>query len=325
LVRRALPVLVLLLVLLTAARPAQSEGFQGPLNIRNSHPLILAVGSPSMESARGGDSVSLLFTYSSTHLVDESPDWKFGIDLETSVLEVKLRKLLGKTLEASLDIPLISHTDGFLDGFLDAYHGAFGFRDYGRSERPMNEFLFEVFREGKEVMRGESGRIGFGDLRVGLKKVVYSQDPYVSVYGFLSLPTGNPDRGFGSGSFSGGGAVLVNKALSGRLTGYLNAGYVLQGDLEAEEDVPLRDYPYGGAALEWMYSERLLFNVQFFIQGSPFERTGIDAVDGVPAILSFGGRYVFRGGSALEFSLSEDPSTSGAPDFMLTVGYAYGF
>lgn len=319
--RKVLPALILLL-LFTAAG---AEGFEGPLNIRNSHPLMLALGSPSMESPRCEDSIGLLFTYSSTYLVDVSPEWAFGIDVETSVLELKARKLIGKSLEASLSVPLISHTDGFMDGFLEAYHGAFGFRDYGRSERPQNEFLFAVLRDGDGVIRGRAGEIALGDLRLGLKQALYAHDPYVSVYGFLSVPTGDPDRGFGSGSFSGGGAVLLEKSLSGRLMGYLNAGYVLAGKLDAGEEVPLRDYPYGGAGLEWMYSEKLLLNTQFFIQGSPLEETGAEGVDKVPAILSFGGRYVFKKGSALEFSLSEDPTTAMAPDFMLTVGYTRKF
>jgi hypothetical protein len=312
-------------MLLLASATPQAEGFRGPLNIRNSHPLMLAVGSPSMESPRCGDSVGALFTYSSTYLVDASPEWAFGIDTETLLTELSARKLLGRSMEVGLSVPLISHTDGFLDGFLEAYHGAFGFRDYGRSERPTNEFLFSVLRGGDEVMRGRAGGVALGDLRVGLKKALYARDPYVSLYGFLSIPTGEPERGFGSGAFSGGGAVLLEKAISGRLTGYLNAGYVLAGDLEAEEEVPLRDYPYGGVGLEWMYSEGLLLNAQFFIQGSPLEKTGAVGVDRVPAILSFGGRYVFGGGSEIEFSLSEDPTTSLAPDFMLTVGYTRRF
>jgi hypothetical protein len=319
--RRAIPVL-LLLFLLTAAR---AEGFEGPLNIINSHPLMLALGSPSLESPRCEDSIGLYFTYSSTYLVDASPGWAFGIDVETSVLELKAKKRFGKSLEAGLSVPLISHTDGFMDGFLEAYHGAFGFRDYGRSERPQNEFLFSVLRGGDGVIMGRGGEIALGDLRASLKGALYAHDPYMSVYGFLSIPTGDPDRGFGSGSFSGGGAVLIEKSLSSRLMGYLNAGYVLAGELKAEEKVPLRDYPYGGAGLEWMYSERLLLNMQFFLQGSPLEETGVEGVDKVPSILSFGGRYVFKEGSAFEFSLSEDPTTSMAPDFMLTVGYTRRF
>ncbi len=305
------------------AVPGPAAGFEGPLDVRNSLPVFLTLGSPVMLSAEGEDSIGLDFTYSSTYIVAASAEWSFGLDLEAAVADIRLRRLVwGDSLELGIDIPVLSFNSGFLDGFLESYHDAFGFPDYGRSRRPRNDFLFEVSRSGDTVVAGDSGGIALGDVRVGLKKTIYGRDPLVSIYGSVELPTGDPHGGYGSGALDAGAALLVNKRIGDRVMTYFNAGAVFTGGLKAEENLDLNDYLYGGAAIEWLCSERLSLNAQLFAQGSPFGDTGIRAVDEVSTILSLGGRYR-TGRGALEFSFSEDTNTAGAPDFMLGFGYSY--
>jgi hypothetical protein len=66
---------------------------------------------------------------------------------------------------------------GFMDGFLEEYHDTFGFSDYGRSERPKNEFLYEVKRDGALIIQGKSG-VRLGDIRLALKKSLISSDDF---------------------------------------------------------------------------------------------------------------------------------------------------
>lgn len=304
---------------------AGALAFEGPLHVTDSHPLFFAIGTPQLSSARPDNAVELDFTYSSTYVVRQSAQWDFGIDLEAALMEVTVKKLMTATTEASLNVPVISYNSGFLDGFLESYHNAFGFPDYGRSQRPHNEFLFEVRRNGQTVMQGKAGEIALGDIRLGLKQVLISGDPLVSLYGFLSLPTGDAEKGYGSGRLKGGAAVLLDKALSPTVMAYLNLGGVLTGDLKAIEKVPLRNFLFGGAALEWDATERLSLNGQLYIESSPIEKTGVGVIDDAPSLLSFGGRYRTARGQALEFSFSEDPTTAGAPDFMVGLGYILRF
>jgi hypothetical protein len=60
------------------------------------------------------------------------------------------------------------------------------------------------------------------------------------------------------------------------------------------------------------------------VQSSPYPETGIRQVDSLSILLILGGRYYFDR-SALEFSLTEDPNTAGAPDFTLNVAYAWKY
>jgi hypothetical protein len=310
-----------ILILLTDV----SEGFQGPLRIKNSFPLVMSIGSPSLVSAECENSVNLNLTYSSTYLVDVSNDWTVGIDLEAVLLDVQVKRLLARSTEISLELPLISFNSGFMDGFLDEFHSTFGFADYGRNERPHNDFLFEVVRNGKTVVQGESGEIAPGDLRLGIKQALYPKDPYVSVSAFLELPTGNPDRGYGNGAVDGGVALLINKSLGRKFMAYLNAGVIFAEELRAEQDIELNNYLHGGVELEWLYSQTVSLNAQFLIQDTPFGDTGIDSLDSISTILSIGGKFKFNPKSTLQVFFSEDTSTAGAPDFMVGVGYGYRF
>lgn len=303
----------------------QAADFEGPLHIRNSHPMFLATGSPSLISAEPENALQLDFTYSSTYMLDRSQNWFFGIDLEAAVLEIGLKKKIGDSTELSLDVPVISYNSGFLDSPLASYHKAFGFADYGRSERPLNDFLFNVTRDGREVFQGKSGEIALGDIRIGVKRALTLKDPLISIQAFANLPSGDPDRGYGSGRINGGAALLLNKRLGSKVMAYLNAGYGLIDRIEAKESVSLRNYLYGGAGVEWACSKKVLLNGQVFFQQSPFRDTGVRDIDTVSSVLSFGGRYRLGGKSTLGFSFSEDPTTAGAPDFMVGFDYKYRF
>lgn len=313
--------LVFLILIFSGSTSVQ--GFEGPLEIENSFPLILSIGRPSLESAHCKDLIDVSLTYSSTYLVQSSDRWSSNLDLEAMLLDFNLRKKVNETTELDLEIPLLSFNGGFLDGFLDRYHTAFGFPDYGRSSRPKNDFMFEIRRNGATVVHGESGSIRQGDLKFGIKKALYLADPFVSISGFIELPTGDSDQGYGSGSIDGGGAILMNKRIGKSLMAYLNAGLIIPGDLKAKEDIELGDYFYGGLDIEWLYSERVSFNVQLFGQESPFGSTGIRALDKAASIFTLGGKYKLDSGSVVEIYFSEDPGTAGAPDFMLGVGYRW--
>ncbi len=324
--KRSLVLFLFVLPVLLAGPQGRASAFGGPLEVRNSLPLFLSAGSPLLLSAECGDSLSFDLAYSSTYVVGSSPHWSFNIDLEASVLHIAVRKLLGPSTELSLDVPVISYNSGVLDGFLDAYHSAFGFPDYGRSERPRNDFLLKVYRDGAAVVLGRPGEAALGDVRVGIKKALSAGDPYMSFYGFVEFPSGDPERGYGNGTLDGSVALLVDKALSDDVMSYLNAGAVFTGDYRGKDvTVSLRDYLYGAVGVEKLLPGAFSFNVQLFVQGSPFGETGVRAMDEVAAVLSLGGRYRMDGKSDLDFSFSEDLSTAGAPDFMVALSWRRAF
>lgn len=244
-----------------------TSAFEGPLQVKNQFPLFLHVNAPYLESASIENSLSANFSYSSVYLVRESPEWDMGLDMEIAELDLMFRKNVSDFIEIGVDLPIISFNSGFMDDFLRSYHHAFGFPDYGRSNRPENKFLYEVRRKGVLVIKGEGGRIGIGDIRFTFKKPILTGDPSASLRGDVELPTGDAKKGYGSGSIDAGFAVMIDKKLGEKFKAYGNLGVVFPGDLKAHEKVQLREFVYGKNESRLLYGkisvywDRYLFRV----------------------------------------------------------------
>lgn len=298
--------------------------FEGPLQVKNQFPLFININTPYLETASAENSFSASLSHSSIYLVRDSSEWSIGLDMEITELNLRYKKNIRDLIEFAVDLPILSFNSGFLDGFLNSYHYAFGFPDYGRSNRPDNEFLYEVRRKGVLIVKGESGRMGIGDVRLTLKRPALKGDPAISIKGDLELPTGDAKEGCGSGSIDAGISVLIDKKLSEGFKAYCNLGVVFPGDLKGHERIELREFVHGGAGVEAALLKDFSLLGQVYIQGSPFPKTDISSVDRIAVLFFLGGRY-YSGNNSFEFSLTEDPNTSGAPDFTLNFSFKRRF
>jgi hypothetical protein len=195
-------------------------------------------------------------------------------------------------------------------------HRTLGTEDYGRHTRPYNDFLYDVKKDGAPVIEGDNGRAGFGDVRLTLKKKITGTDPVVSILADVELPTGNARVGYGNGSIDSSLAMLLDKDLGTETKLYANLGVVFPGDLKAFQTVGLNNFIYAGAGIEAQVWPRVGLLAQLMVQTSPYPHTGISQIDNTGMLLVLGGRYYTDAGS-FELSLTEDPNTSGAPDFIL--------
>ena len=301
-----------------------ASAFDGPLQVKNQFPLFSSVNAPYLEAAGLSDSFSASLSHSSVYLIRESAEWSVGLDMEITELDLRIKKNIKDFIEIGVELPILSFNSGFMDGFLDSYHNAFGFSDYGRGKRPDNRFLYKVTRKGKLIIRGENGSTGIGDIRVTLKTPLLKGDPAISIQGSLELPSGDAETGYGNGSVDAGLAVCIDKNIGDSFKSYLNFGLISPGDLKSYEKIDLRNYFYGGAAIEAAFWKNISLIGQLFAQGSPFPETDIPSVDRTAVLLSFGGRY-YSGKNSFELSLTEDPNTAGAPDFTLNVSWKSKF
>jgi hypothetical protein len=313
-------IIFLAMLFIFSFHSSASYGFDGPLQVRNQFPLFLYLNTPYLESALVEDSFSASLSYSSINLVESSSEWDIGLDMEITELNLSFRKNIRDVIELGIELPILSFSSGFIDGFLNTYHDAFGFPDYGRSNRPDNKFLYEARSNGDLVVKGRNGHIGIGDIRLTFKKNLLTSDPAISIKGDIELPTGDAKTGYGNGSIDTGIAVLIDKKLSECFKSYLNIGAVFPGNLRGHEEIKLREFLYGGAAIEASFWKNISLIGQVFVQGSPLPKTNISSVDRLAVLLSLGGRYS-SGNNNFEFSLTEDPNTSGAPDFTLNFSF----
>lgn len=294
--------------------------FEGPLQINNSYPLFLHADQPYLEKAELENSMSYSLSHSSTYTVKNSREWTVNLDVEITQLSFRYKRIVKDSFELDLDIPLLYFGAGFMDGPLETYHDAFGFADYGRGSRPNNDFLYEVRRDGKLIVEGKSGA-RLGDIRLAVKKSLVSADDYkLSLKGDIEAPVSSAEKGYSNGSLDAGISLLLDKGITDNIMTHWNLGAVFPGDIRAHEKVDLRNFIFGGLAIETMLKENLGLLLQFHGQSEIYPDTDISAVDGTAFLIAIGGRY-FKDKQSFELSLTEDLNTSGAPDFILNFTY----
>jgi len=264
--------IVLLIIKIVASLclllPSHALSFEGPLWNMSQFPLFLAVDSPYLEKAAIEDSFSVRFSYSNIFLSGQSNAWTVYSDMEMSDLTFQYRKKISNLFEVGIDLPVLVFTSGFLDGFLNSFHNSFNLSDYGRPSAPDNRFRYEVSQNDNPVIKGQNGSIGLGDVRLTIKKPLLYDDPAVSIKADIEFPTGDAKRGYGSGSIDAGMAILADKRLGEKVKLYLNFGAVLAGDYKGYETVELRDFLFGGVALEATPWQRWSFVGQVSLQGA---------------------------------------------------------
>lgn len=306
--------------LLSTCISSAAFSFEGPLQINNLYPIFLHADQPYLEKADIENSMSCGLSHSSTYTVEKSPEWVINIDMEITEINFRYKRILKKLIEFNMDIPVLIFSRGVMDGVLEDYHDAFNFDDYGRSKRPHNDFLYEIRRDGKLIIEGKSGT-RLGDIRLGVKKPLMSSDDYqLSVRGDIEIPVSNAKEGYSNGNIDTGVSLLYDKSISESTMTYWNFGVVFPGDVRGHETVDLKNFVYGGLAVEKMLWENLSLLIQLQGQSDIYPDTGIAAVDGRAYLIAFGGRY-YRGGKSFELSLTEDLNTTGAPDFILNFTY----
>jgi hypothetical protein len=315
------PHLLFMSVVLILLLPSHSFSFQGPLQVKNQYPIFLHTNQPYLQSANTEDSLSISLSHSSIYTVQTSENWTINLDMELTELNLRYKKVIRNIFELGIDLPLIIFSGGFMDGFLESYHDTFGFHDYGRSQRPLNNFLYEVRNNGNLIIRGRSGP-GIGDIRLNVKTPFYSSDGLtLSIAGALELPSGDAKKGYGNGSTDWAVSMLADKKFFDNVKTYWNLGAVFPGDLKGYTEVNLEDYIYGGAAVEAVVGKGLSLIAQMIGHSPVFPDTNLLAVDRPAYLLTIGARCLAAKEKSIEFSITEDINTSGAPDVIVNITF----
>lgn len=318
--------LFLLIVFLIVFSSSVVYSFEGPLQVKNQYPIFLHVNQPYLEKASMESSFSASLSHSSTYTVQNSSNWIINMDMEITELNFRYKRIIKDFIEFGMDVPLLGFSGGFMDSFLDSFHSTFGLGDYGRGTRPQNDFLYEVRRNGALVIKGKTG-IGLGDIRLTIKKPLISlasrsgSDGFdLSVKGDVELPTGSAKKGYSNGNLDAGVSVLLDKSISDNIITYWNFGVVFPGNVKGYQKIDLKDFVYGGVAVEVTLEKIFSLLAQLQGQSAIYPKTDLLAVDRAAYLLAVGGRYT-AGKNSFELSLTEDINLSGAPDFIINLSY----
>ncbi len=314
----------LALSLLPLFGPLCAIAFEGPLRAPNLFPLYFPFNPPALEDASLGNSFSASVSHGNVFMEGDSSSWSATLDMEITVLDLRYRRTVADWLEIGAELPVIRFSRGFLDGPLSDFHDLINAGNYGRKNRPLNSFLYEVRRGGRVVIRGEEGAAGIGDARLSAKVPLVSGMITASLFGTVEFPTGNPKTGFGSGSPDAGISILAEAAPLDCCSVFANAGAVFPGDLRAYERVEAHTYGYAGLGVEARIFSRFSLIGQTIAQTSPLPKTGIHSIDRVAISASFGGRFR-KGNDLYGLFLGEDLNTNGAPDVVVSFSYCRMF
>jgi hypothetical protein len=320
----------ILWLLLTSAGSGLAGADVGPLQATNRLPLHLLFLKPRPVPVHGPSQgeleLAVAVEYSNTFFDRRNDRWDVLMDMEMTVAEVSLVFSPASRTALRLDLPLVSLGGGFLDGFLENYHDTLGVSNYGRERRPKNEFAYRVSKDGLPWVQGESGTLEIADMVASMQYELFKSCGGANIAGSLLLslkvPTGDPDRGLGSGAFDFG-ITMPMRWSAEPWSFFLMPGAAFIGDpqtrgahVSARNTIAL----FGGVAYD--YSPRTTWLVQLNYYTSPIEETGLDALDGGSLGLDIGFHHLLAKECILEFAFGED-LTRALPDFNLRLGLCW--
>jgi hypothetical protein len=324
--QRIAGILALGLLMVSAAGDRAAAG-SGPLQSTNRLPLHLLFLKPRPVPvhgpARGDLEVGVAAEYSNTYFDYRNNHWDVLMDMEMMVVELSLVYSPASRTALRLDLPFVSMGSGFLDGFLENFHDALGVSNYGREKRPKNEYAYRVAKDGLSWVQGEQGTLEIADTVVSGQYELFKNSGALNISGSLlmslKLPTGDPDRGLGSGAFDFGLFIPMRWSAE-PWSFFLMPGAAFIGDPQTRgADVSARNTVtlFGGVAYE--YSPRTTWLVQLNYYTSPIEQTGLEDLDDGSLELDIGFQRALAEYCVMEFVFGED-LTRALPDFNLRLG-----
>ena len=294
--------------------------------LRNQNPFLHIFGLPVFESATLAEGDALRYRASvdlANHAdAGDSPLETFVIDGETYFLTMSLRRRMSDWLELGFDLPLVSHSDGFMDNMIESWHDTFGMSNTKRRGASNQlDFLYE--REGQTLYTLNSPSSGIGDIQLTAAIPIREADgdsATVTLRSSLKLPTGDANKLLGSGAtdFSLGLYMADAHTLLNRDLGLAAfAGALLLGDGDVLPQLQREAVAFGGVSATWQVFDRFAIATQLYAQGAYFD-SDVEELGGNTVQLAVGADYRTRdGGILLRFAVVEDVSANATTDFAL--------
>lgn len=303
---------------------------RGPLAVRNQHPaqiLVLHMDPEGVRDLAAGD-VRLRATssYSSLFLGGGNGADAFQMDGEILRAGLGVAVGLGAGLELDAELPLLVAGGGFLDDFVVAWHDAFGFPDQGRDRAPKDAFSVRATRGGVVVHEMQPGRVELGDVPVRLTWNVLPRTdsrPFgLALRGAVELPTGDEDRGYGSGDLEGALGV-VGELRHGVLavTAHAQHTFAATPSRARRGGLTFADVSSFGLGVEVALTDAWSVLVQTEAETSTLRRLGFARAADVQWLLWTGARVRLSERLSFEAALGEDLSEFVAPDFTVHAAF----
>ncbi|MFN6194987.1 MAG: DUF3187 family protein [Planctomycetota bacterium] len=318
------------LAAIVASSCATQPAPQGPLPVRNQHPAQLLVMHMPPASTRGlaaGEvSARADAAYSSLWLVGAAPGRQWRMDAEYLRVAAGLRVGIGSGLDLAVELPVAHTSGGFLDSFLVDYHDFFGLPDQDRDISPRNAYDVSLRRCGNPGWSADPAGAQLLDVPIYASwRLTPERAPVgFAVRGGVELPTGDADRGYGSGGVEPSLGVLFDR--EGDLVslyGHAQYTWVHTPDEPARAGFAFADVAVAGLAAEIALLDDLHGFVQVAWETSTLRNFGLRETDDDQALLWVGGRLRCSDALQVELGFGEDLLALVSPDFTAWLGMVW--
>ena len=162
----------------------------------------------------GALAVSVRFSYTNTSLRELEPGTIAELDVEQFHPTVAVEYGVSRRLQLGAELPVLYSWEGFLDPLIQWVEKGTGNLRFVRKTQPINGFRYVLEKNGETLIDVKRGDAGLGDLIIKAKGLLVEEStlwPAVSVRAAVKLPTGELDRGLGSGHADVGVGLLLGK------------------------------------------------------------------------------------------------------------------
>lgn len=299
------------------AKPEKKVGeFFGPQQTRTMHPLhqyFFNFPADRARTLKEGHAEFAVHLQGASNIVKETSGGAIvDIDLENWTYQFELRKsALGGEIAAI--VPLRADTHGFMDNIIERWHSAFGLFAGDRPYYPANGYHFFVRDPVGNILNVPSDQFGLGDVSFMWKQEIggSASDHALSYRVGVKLPTGDFDKGLGSGGVDAG-IGLAYETLGEKWAGYANLNYIFtsKGDFGGFQ---VNDILTGSLAAEyrlrhtWWLTGQVDYAQFPLTTGSNLDKDSLELLFGFHKLLEK--ELLFSGG------FTEDISLESSPDF----------
>jgi len=295
------------------------RSFFGPLPSRNQHPVHLMFFNFPAERARvlpqGEGEFAFRFDGASTMIKEAEDGTIVDLDLEGWYYQLEYRRGVAGG-EATVVLPLRDNTHGFMDNVIDRWHQFFSLPRGDRPDYPANDYHFFVRGPAGQVLNLPSDQFGLADVSLMWKDEISSSGGTVLSYRLgVKLPTGDSDKGLGSGG-TDFGAGLAWERTGTRWATYANLNYIFLGSSDFT-GFETNNTVTGAVAAEYRLKPTWWLTGQINFAQYPLE-TGAVTLDRDSVELLFGFHKLLKKRLLFSGGFSEDIRTNTAPDFGIT-------
>ena len=312
---------IIVLVAGLAALVSQHAGLAQetePFQTRNLSPPIAIFGMPAWESVTDEQVFTATVEVANHYRLSRRGPDTLIIDGETLRTTLFYSHPIGTQWSFSAELPVLQQTGGVLDDLIDGWHSAFGLPDGGRNNRPEDDLLFQLARDGRAFFTLDDDRRGIGDLQLSLARR-FGRDGGFLARAAAKIPTGR--EGMLAGSGSGDWSITLLRPrpamLRGRAAGYFwGVGWLDLGAPKVVafpvEEGSLIGIVGGGLKVLPRFGIKAQIDVYSAMYDTPLEELGQNA-----AQITIGGWRDMGARGRIEFAISEDLHVSTAPDVVL--------